>query len=286
MLSAITWEVDPNLFSIGPLTVRWYGLMWALGFFIGYWVESKVYEREKVPEEHMEKLFIYMLVGTIIGARIGHCFFYDPGYYFSHLSEVLCVWKGGLSSHGGACGILLSLWIFSKYVVKRNFIWVMDRIVLAVALCGACIRFGNLMNHEIYGHETSVPWAFRFITNIHHWQNGAEPIFSAPSHPTQIYEVLYCLVTFAVIMFLYWRTNARKFEGFIFGVFLEGIFLTRFLLELIKNNQEAFEENMRLNIGLNMGQILSVPLVVWGFYLLAKSIMEIRKSGGLKLTKE
>lgn len=282
MLSYITWTVDPVLLHLGPLEIRWYGLLWALGFIIGYNIEAKIYEREGMTEEQMEKLFFFMLFGTIIGARIGHCFFYDPWYYSAHLSEVLQVWKGGLSSHGGACGILLSLWIFSKYIAKKSFIWVMDRIVVPVAVCGACIRLGNLMNHEIYGHATDVPWAFEFIRNIHQWQRGADPIFSAPSHPTQIYEVLYCLVTFAVIFFLYWRTNARKFEGFIFGVFLEGIFLTRFLLEFIKNSQESFEEDMIIN----MGQILSLPLVIWGIYLLFRSISEMRKSGGLKLTKE
>ncbi len=282
MLSYITWTVDPVLISFGSVEVRWYGLMWALGFFVGYYIESKIYEREQVPDEHLESLFFYMMFGTIIGARIGHCFFYDPAYYFSHLSEVLQVWKGGLSSHGGACGILLSLWIFSKFVVKKNFIWVMDRIVIPVAFCGACIRFGNLMNHEIYGHPTDVPWAFEFIKNIHQWQRGAEPIFSAPSHPTQIYEVLYCLVTLGAVLFLYWKTNARKFEGFIYGVFLIGVFLTRSFLEFIKNSQESFEDDMILN----MGQILSLPLVIWGLYLLGKSFVAMRKGEGLRLTKE
>lgn len=282
MLSYITWTVDPDIISIGFLTIRWYGLMWAFGFLLGYYVESKVYEREKMTSEQMDKLFIYMLIGTVIGARLGHCFFYEPQDYIHDLSKVLYVWKGGLSSHGGACGILISLWIFSKKVAKKNYIWVMDRIVLAVALCGAFIRFGNLMNHEIYGHATDVPWAFRFITNIHRWQEGAAPMFSAPSHPTQIYEMLYCLVTFVVISFLYWRTNARKFEGFIFGVFLVGVFLPRFLLEFIKNSQVSFEDDMLLN----MGQLLSLPLVIWGFYLLYRSISEMRKCDGLIKTRD
>lgn len=280
MLSYITWTVDPDIVSIGPLTIRWYGLMWALAFFLGYWVESKIYEREGMNQEQMDKLFLYMLVGTVLGARVGHCFFYDPKYYLSNLSEVLCVWKGGLSSHGGACGILISLWAFNKYVAKKTYIWIMDRIVIAVAIGGACIRLGNLMNHEIYGHATDVPWAFAFIKNIHHWQMGADPVFSAPSHPTQIYEVIYCLVTFGILMFLYWKTNARKFEGFIFGVFLIGVFLSRFLLEFIKNNQETFEDDMSLN----MGQILSIPLIVWGFYLLYKSYVRIKAEGGLHRT--
>lgn len=283
MLASIVWNVDPEIVTLGPVVLRWYGIMWAIGFLVGYSIEEKVYNRERMPEENMEKLFLYMLIGTVIGARLGHCFFYDWEYYSRHLTEVLCVWKGGLSSHGGACGILLALYIFSRKVAHKSYMWVMDRIVLAVAICGACIRFGNLMNHEIYGHPSDVPWAFQFITNIHAWQNGADPIYSLPSHPTQIYEMLYCFITFAVVMFLYWKTNARKFEGFIFGVFLIGIFLTRFLLEFIKNNQESFEDAMVLN----MGQLLSVPLILWGIYLLVKSFSAIRKSeDGLYLTND
>lgn len=274
ILDFITWTVDPDLLHLGPLTVRWYGLMWALGFIVGYWIQSKAYQREGIPEEQTEKIFTYMLFGTVIGARIGHCFFYDFEYYSKNLMEVFCVWKGGLSSHGGCIGILIVLWYYAKKVVHKSYLWVLDRIILSVAVTGACIRFGNLMNHEIYGHATDMPWAFEFITNIHQWQKGAEPIFSAPSHPTQIYEMLYCLVTFAVTMFLYWKTNARKFEGLIFGVFLIGVFFTRFLLEFIKNNQEEFEEGMLLN----MGQILSIPLFVWGFYLLGNGIRKMMKS--------
>lgn len=279
MLSSITWTVDPVWFTIGPVSVRWYGLMWALAFFLGYRVESKIYKNEGMTQEQMDDLFMYMLIGTVIGARIGHCFFYDPKYYLANLSEVLFVWKGGLSSHGGACGILISLWLYNKKVSKKTYIWVMDRIVIAVAIGGACIRLGNLLNHEIYGHETSVPWAFEFIKNIHHWQMGAEPVFSKPSHPTQIYEMIYCLVTFAILMYLYWRTNARKYEGLLFGVFLIGVFLPRFFLEFIKNSQETFEDDMTLN----MGQLLSIPLILWGVYLLYRSISRMRADEGLKV---
>ncbi|MBR5373895.1 MAG: prolipoprotein diacylglyceryl transferase [Paludibacteraceae bacterium] len=282
MLSYITWTVDPCLFSIGPLTVRWYGLMWAAAFFFGYWVESKIYKKEGMTQDQMDKLFLYMLVGTVVGARIGHCLFYDPSRYLSRPYEILYVWEGGLSSHGGACGIIISLWLFNRNVAKKTYIWIMDRIVIAVAIGGAFIRLGNLMNHEIYGHATDVPWAFEFIKNIHHWQAGADPVFSAPSHPTQIYEAIYCLVTFSILMFLYWKTNARKYEGFIFGIFLIGVFLTRFILEFIKNNQEDFEDDMMLN----MGQLLSIPLILWGVYLLYKSIKQMKEEEGLKITHE
>ena len=266
MLSFITWTVDPDLLHIGSLTVRWYGLLWAVGFFVGYAVESRIFRKEKLPDESMEKLFIYMLVGTIIGARIGHCFFYDWHYYSRHLFDLLFIWEGGLSSHGGAFGILIALWIFNKKVVKKSYLWVLDRVVIAIAVCGACIRLGNLMNHEIYGHPTDLPWAFRFITNIHHWQNGANPIFSLPSHPTQIYEIIYCLATFAILLYLYWKTKAAQKEGLLFGIFLICIFLTRFILEFIKENQVGFEEGMFLN----MGQLLSIPFFLLGFYLVGR----------------
>ena len=255
------------------MDVRWYGMMWAFGFLLGYITEKYIYKREGLPDTAIDDFLTYMAIFTVVGARLGHCFFYDPEYYFSHLGEVLLINKGGLSSHGGAVGILIGMYIFSRRVAKHSYLWVLDRTVIAVAITGCCIRFGNLMNHEIYGHATDVPWAFQFITNINAWMAGkADPVFSEPSHPTQIYEMLYCIVTYCFTMFLYWKTNARKYEGLIFGVFLEGIFLTRFLLEFIKNNQESFEDGMMFN----MGQLLSVPLFVTGFILLARAYKQYK----------
>ena len=160
------------------------------------------------------------------------------------------------------------MYLFNKNVTKKSYLWTLDRLVIGVAIGGALIRLGNLMNHEIYGYATDVPWAFRFITNIHSWQNGATPIFSPPSHPTQIYEMLYCLITFAVLIFMYRKTKAAQKEGLIFGVFLVGIFLTRFLLEFIKENQVEFENT----ITLKMGQLLSIPFFLTGFYLILRNI--------------
>lgn len=283
MLSYITWTFDPILFHLAGLEVRWYGLMWALGFFLGYTVESRVYKREGLPDEAMDSFFIYMAIGTLIGARIGHCFFYDWNYYSSHLLEVFIPKGGfsGLSSHGGAFGILFSLWLFQKRVIKtKSYIWVLDRVVIAVSICGACIRMGNLFNHEIYGFPTDLPWAFRFVENVGAWINGAEPIFSQPSHPTQLYEVTYCLVTFFILLYFYWKTEARKYEGFLFGVFLVCVFLTRFLLEFIKNNQEAFEDSMMFN----MGQLLSIPFFLYGFYSIYKAYGKWK--AGKTLTRE
>lgn len=254
MLGFITWTWDPELLNLGSLSVRWYGLMWAVGLLLGYWVESKIYDREKMPEGTMDKLFLVMVFATIFGARFGHCYYYEWDYFSEHLSEIPFVWKGGLSSHGGAFGILLALFFFSKFVIHKSYLWTLDRIVLAVAICGACIRLGNLFNHEIYGDPTSMPWAFSFMLHPMSDVTG----FSEPSHPTQIYEIIYCLVTFSVLMFLYWKTKAAQRTGLLFSVFLLGIFFTRYLVEFIKRPQEAFEEGLLLN----MGQRLSIPFVL------------------------
>ena len=263
MLSFITWTVNPEFLHIGPIAMRWYGLLWAVGFILGYYFESKIYDREGLPKETMDKLFMYMIVGTILGARLGHCFFYEWDHFTSNPIELLYIWKGGLSSHGGAFGILTAMFIFSRKI-KKSYIWVLDRLIIAVAICGACIRLGNLMNHEIYGDPTTMPWAFSFMLHPLHEVSA----MSEPSHPTQIYEILYCLITFGVTLFLYWKTEARKHEGLIFGVFLIGVFFTRFMLEFIKRPQEDFEGDMLFN----MGQLLSVPFFVVGICLVAYNI--------------
>ncbi len=274
LLNYITWNVDPELFSIGSLTVRWYGLLWAIGIWLALVVVQKLYKNEKLPDVWIDKLFMYTVIGTIVGARLGHCFFYEwkpltepvsflgitfnyGNHYLSHPWELLYVWRGGLASHGGAIGILISTYLYNKNISKKGFIWVLDRLVIGAALTGAAIRLGNLMNSEIYGSATSLPWGFIFV------RDGQ----TEPMHPTQIYEMLYCLVTFGIIWWLYWKKQAFKKTGLIFGVFLIGIFGTRFLLEFIKLNQEAFESGMLLN----MGQVLSIPFIIWGIWLIMKS---------------
>ncbi|MBP6635863.1 MAG: prolipoprotein diacylglyceryl transferase [Paludibacter sp.] len=274
MLNYITWNVDPELFSIGPLTVRWYGLLWAVGIWLALIIVQRIFKHEKHPEAWVDKLFIYTVLGTIVGARLGHCFFYEwkelaepvtflgisfkyGNHYLTHPWELLYIWRGGLASHGGAIGILIAMYFYNKNVSKKGFIWIFDRLVIGVALAGASIRLGNLMNSEIYGTATTLPWGFIFV------RDGQ----TEPMHPTQIYEMIYCLVTFAVTYWLYYKKEAYKKTGLIFGVFLLGIFGTRFLLEFIKLNQEAFESGMILN----MGQILSVPFIIWGIWLIMNS---------------
>jgi len=266
MLNAIQWNVDPNIFEIGPFTVRWYGLMWATAIMMAWIIVRKTFRHEKGPEEWGEKLFYYGAIGLIVGARLGHCLFYgsdnDFFYYYRNPLEILYVWEGGLASHGGAIGLLIAMYLYNKNVTKKGYLWILDRLVIGVAIGGAFIRFGNLMNSEIFGGVTTLPWGFEFIRSAE-WRS-----IGLPCHPTQIYEMIYCLVTFALCMWLYWKKEAGKKRGLIFGVFLIGIFFTRFMLEFIKTNQVHFEEGMFLN----MGQILSIPFFLAGFYLVFKSL--------------
>ncbi|MEA4936190.1 MAG: prolipoprotein diacylglyceryl transferase [Paludibacter sp.] len=257
MLNYITWNVDPELFRIGSLHIRWYGLLWALGIWLTLVITQKIYKHEKLSDQWLDKLFIYTVIGAVVGARLGHCLFYNPSYYLARPWEILFIWQGGLASHGGAIGIIISTYLYNKKVSKKGFIWVFDRLVIGVALAGAMIRLGNLMNSEIYGGPTTLPWGFIFV------RDGQ----TEPMHPTQIYEILYCLITFAITYWLYWKKEAYKRTGLIFGVFLIGIFLSRFFIEYVKNNQESFEDGMLLN----MGQLLSIPFVIWGVWLIINS---------------
>lgn len=251
-LAVVIWNVDPTLLELGPLTIRWYGLLYAMTFLVGLLLLQRMFRFEKVNPEWADKVFIYMIIGTIVGARLGHCLFYAPDYYLSNPLEMLKIWEGGLASHGGAIGIILALWLFSRRVSKRSVLWILDRVVVMVALGGLFIRTGNLMNHEIYGLPTDLPWGFVFTRlgdNI-------------PRHPTQIYEALWYFSIFLLLSFFYWRTSYRNKPGFMFGLFMVLTFTGRFFIEFVKANQEAFEESMMLN----MGQLLSIPFVIAGFY--------------------
>lgn len=277
MLDFITWTADPAIFSIFSREIRWYGLFFAIGFLIGYQIEDKIFKHDKAPEGWVDKIFIYTIIATVIGARLGHCLFYGWDYYSQHPIEIFKIWEGGLASHGGAIGIIIAILIYSKKVTHKNPLWAFDRLVIPTALVGALIRMGNLMNHEIYGHPTHLPWGFRFIENITAWRQGMEPIFSAPSHPTQIYEALCYFIIFLLLMYMYWKKNAGQRQGLIFGVFLVGVFFSRFCIEFLKNNQEEFEENMILN----MGQLLSIPFVIFGIYLIIRSLKHPIDTGAI-----
>jgi len=276
ILDFVTWTASPVLFSFGSVTVRWYGLMFAIGFLVGYEIVYRIFRHEGARESWVGSLFIYVVVATILGARLGHVFFYDWGYYSQHLAEIPKIWEGGLASHGGTLGIMIAIWLYSRFVTRKPMLWTFDRLVVPVGFVAALIRIGNLMNHEIYGGETSMPWGFSFVTNLGQWMQGAEPVFSAPSHPTQIYEAALYLLTFAVCMLMYWRWRCQEREGLIFGVFMLGIFVPRFFIEYIKNVQEPWEVAMRANWGIDQGQLLSIPFIVLGLWLVIRALRRPR----------
>lgn len=261
----ITWDVDPVLFDLFGFQLRYYSLSWMFGFLACIYVMNKMLKKEGLSPKITDSMFLYTFTATVVGARVGHCLFYEGTYYLQHPLEILKIWEGGLASHGAALGLLVGIYLFSK---KNNFkyIWSLDRITTVIPIGGAFIRFGNLMNSEIYGTPTDLSWGFRFITNMGRWKAGIEePIYSVPSHPTQIYEIILYLAIFALLTYLFFKKDlAVKRPGAIFGIFLITLFGGRYVVEMIKNVQETFEASMTLN----MGQILSIPFVLLGCVVL------------------
>ena len=255
ILDFIIWKVNPEIFSVGPLSIRWYGLLFALSFVSGYMIFMKYLREGKMTDEIADKLLIYLAIGTVVGARLGHVLFYDFDYYLKNPLEIIMIMHGGLASHGASLGILLAVFIFSRKY-KFNFFWLFDRLAIVAALGGVLIRTGNLMNSEIYGLPTTLPWGFIFV-------RAGEIL---PMHPTQIYEAVVCLVIFIAMFLMYTKTKIAQQTGKLFGFFLVTLFTSRFLIEFIKNPQSGFERSMALD----MGQILSIPFVLLGIYLLVR----------------
>lgn len=245
-------------FKIDSFNMRWYSLGFLVAFVLGYWIMSRMFKREGVRSDYLESLVIYMFLATLVGARLGHCLFYEPGYFLTSEHWFEIVWpfrngefKGfeGLASHGAAIGILTAMYLYwRKY--GMNIWWILDRLVIVIALGGAFIRLGNLFNSEIYGHATSLPWGFIYE------RNGE----TLPKHPTQLYESLSYFLIFAVSLWYYRHKGGLVKSGAIFGWWLVALFGVRFLIEFVKNDQEAFEADMLLN----MGQLLSLPFIVGG----------------------
>ncbi len=244
MLDIIYWNADPVIFSLGPVAVRWYGLAFAIGFIAGYSIVARMFKHEGAPEKWLGILLMYLMAGTVVGARLGHVFFYEWGYYSQHPGDIFKIWEGGLASHGGTIALIIALFIFSWCVSKKPASWVFDKVVIPIAFVGGLIRLGNLMNSEIYGAYTDLPWGFVFL------RNGE----TVPAHPTQIYEAL-CYFT---------------------GVFFIGIFLPRFLIEFVKNVQVSSEYGLIERYGLNMGQMLSLPFILLGVILVIVALKRPR----------
>jgi len=267
MLLQIHWNVDPTMFRLGPLAPRWYGLLFALGFLIGYYLMLRVYRREGRPVQDLDFLLLYLLGGTIIGARLGHVLFYAPGYYLLRPAEIIKIWEGGLASHGGLIGVPIAIWLYSRSRDDQPFVWLLDRLAAPVALTGSFIRLGNLFNSEILGIPTDLPWGVVF-------ERAAElrpEIEAVPLHPVQIYEsISYALIS-ALLWTLYRRYGADTPRGLLIGLFFTLVFGTRIVLETFKRQQADFAAGLPMS----MGQLLSIPAVAIGLWLVWRSYRNV-----------
>jgi prolipoprotein diacylglyceryl transferase len=260
----IKWNLDPVIYWItDSFPLKYYGLLFITGILLAHYVEKRIYIKENIPLENLEKLFIYIVFGTILGARLGHCLFYDPAYYFQNPIEILLPIKKigdsykfigfqGLASHGGTIGVLIAIGIYCKKY-KINFLWVLDRIAIVAPIAAVFIRLGNFMNSEIYGKPTDGNWGVIFQRDD-----------LIPRHPTQLYEAFSYLFIFAILMLIYMKGIKEKSNGLILGVFLVLLFSARFIIEFFKENQVGFENSMAIN----MGQILSIPFIIIGLILI------------------
>lgn len=248
---------SPTINQIGPIEPRWYGFLFMGSFVVGFFLMRQMYIAAGRTMEELDKLLLYVLIATVVGARLGHVIFYDLGYYLRNPSQIIAIWRGGLASHGAAIGIILAMYLYVKKVPKMSFLWLADRVVIVVAFAGAMIRTGNFMNSEIIGKPTDLPWAVVF-----------EKVDMIPRHPTMLYEAILCLVIFALLWIIYKRYEQQPPEGSIFGLFLMLLFGGRFFLEFTKVNQAAFAGEWTIN----MGQWLSIPLVAIGVWLIWKKV--------------
>ncbi len=263
---AIQWNVNPELFSIGPISIRWYSLLFVSGFVLGWFIFKWFFKREGIPVTLLDPLLYTLLLGTIVGARLGHCLFYDPSYYFGSWDgfwEIFMPWKGGLASHGGTIALFIAMWWFARHYGRKydfDFLWILDHLCITVCFAATFIRLGNLFNSEIYGGPTDLPWGFIFM------KDGQ----TEPMHPTQLYEALSYLVLGLALILLYKYRAKKMYRGEFIGIFFIVLFGMRFLIEFIKNPQEAFEQDMVLN----MGQWLSIPFILLGIGILVYSFMK------------
>ena len=261
-LAVIHWNVDPEIFNFGSFAPRWYSLGFLFGFMIGYYMMQRIYIVDKVSTESLDNLLLYLIVGTVLGARIGHCVFYEWGYFQNHLLEMILPVQfepefrftgyTGLASHGGAMGVLFAQWLYARNELDKPLIWLLDRIGVPIMLVGCFIRLGNLMNSEILGSAADIPWAFVF-----------ERVDLIPRHPVQLYEAIAYFLIFLVLYRLYWKTDIKHQTGKLLGVFTILLWTARFFLEFFKKEQGGLETTLGL---LSTGQWLSIPLIMVGFY--------------------
>ncbi|WP_299078471.1 prolipoprotein diacylglyceryl transferase [uncultured Paraglaciecola sp.] len=247
-----TWDVNPVLIELFGLKIHWYGALFATAIFAGLQVLKWIFIQEKIKMELLDSLLMYAVLGIIVGARLGHCLFYDPQYYLSNPFKILAIWEGGLASHGGGAGVIIAMYFFAKKH-QLNFMWILDRVAIATALFGFFVRFANFMNSEIIGIQTDLPWAVVFAR-----------VDLLPRHPAQLYESLSYLSIFATLVVLYRFTAIKKHGGALLGAFLCLVFTARYLIEFVKVKQAAYASDTLISTG----QLLSIPFFVVGIYLL------------------
>ncbi len=247
-MTHFVWDPNPVLLDLGPLQLRWYGLLFTAGFIIGYYLMAWMYRRENRDVKQLDRLLIYMFIGAVVGARLGHILFYEPGYYFSNPIEILKIWKGGLASHGGTVGMLLACYFFLKHT-RDPYLYFLDRLSIPIALGSMSIRLGNFFNSEILGKLTDSPFGIIF-----------KQVSNQPQHPAQLYEAGAYLFTFLLLLFLYKRYAGRLANGFMIGTMFVSIFGFRFLIEFVKQEQADYT----LGVALNVGHILSIPFIILG----------------------
>lgn len=268
MSDPIIWNPDIVALHLGNFELRWYSVCWCIGLVLAYVVVARLYKQQGIPGEKFDPLFFYCFVGILVGSRLGHCLFYEPAYFLSHPVEMFlpirqtdegwrCTGYAGLASHGGTIGLILALWLYVRRT-KVNLMRVLDDIAIATPVTACFIRLGNLMNSEIVGHTTDVPWGFVF-------QHNGDLL---PRHPAQLYEAIAYLVFFFVGLWLYHRYRQKVGTGFFFGYCLTSIFTFRFFVEFLKEIQEPWEQQLVAAIGINQGQLLSLPFVAIGLYCL------------------
>ena len=266
ILLQIDWNPSPELFKIGSFAVRYYSLMFVIAFMLGLHLMKKIFINDKIPLEKLDTMFIYVVVATLLGARIGHFLFYDPKFLFERPLEVFLPFRfspkfeftgfAGLASHGAAIGIITAMYFFSKNVIKKPLLFILDRITIPVAAGAVFVRLGNLMNSEIIGKPTNSNYGFIF-------RKLGEDF---PRHPAQLYESVAYLLIFFVLWYVYWKTDKKQKLGYIFGLFFVLLWSVRFIIEFFKEAQ--VEE--RAAWALNTGQLLSIPLIIVGLYFMFK----------------
>ena len=276
MVLGIDWSVRSEIFE-GWRTPNLYGLLFISGMIIGYYIVRKMFKVENIHEKYLDKLLLLVVPATIIGARLGHLVFYENAFdftdkngfvhegYLSHPYNIIKIWEGGLASHGAAIVILAVLFYYSRKIVKRPMLWILDRVVVAIAIAGCFIRLGNLVNPEIIGVPTDLPWGFKFLYTEDKYLINGEQVYR---HPAQLYEAILYLISFFVLFRMYWKTKAKYTAGKIFGAFMVLIWTIRFVVEFIKEGQSDFDGTMLLNTG----QLLSIPFILIGIYLLVRKV--------------